>query len=126
MTTEKWIPTYSKNGSSTQYEFTDGSWVCFMKGIYDDRDIMSDCVKPSWSSSGEFLVELIPSGYRHNSDADFKAYVNKDWANTIFYNLTHGRFNTMRDLKEALRLEGKKVDKYIRICGHESVRLGLS
>lgn len=76
--TEKWVLAYTKNKNhSDQYHFEDGGWVCYMRGIYDSRDIMSDCVRPSWESSGEYMICLIPAGKRSNSDNDFIAYTDK-------------------------------------------------
>lgn len=119
--TERWVGTY------IQYKFEDGSWVNFMRGTYDDRDIMSDCVRPQWNGSGEYLVELIPKEYHNNSDADFVAKVNKEWANKIYYNLTHKVFKTMKDFKAALRSEGHKAGTYEKCYNiiKERVTLGL-
>lgn len=119
--TEKWVNTY------VQYQFKDGSWVNFAKGLYDSTNIMSDCVRPSWDKSGEYRIELVPSGKRTNWDADFVVITNKDWANKIYYNLTHSIFDTMEAFKETLRYEGKKAGTYERRYNiiKESVRLGL-
>lgn len=119
--TERW------SGTNIQHQFEDGSWVNFMRGTYDDRDIMSDCVRPQWNGSGEYLVELIPAGYHNNSDADFVATVNKEWANKIYYNLSHGIIKTMNDFKAALRNEGRKSGTYKKRYNiiKESVELGL-
>ena len=57
MMTEKWVSAYTKNKNhNDQYSFKDGSWAYFMRGVYDGRDIMSDCVRPSWESSGELSL----------------------------------------------------------------------
>lgn len=121
MMTEKWIPTRSHSQAHLQ----DGSWINYMVGVYDGRDIMSDCVKPSWERSGEFLIEVIPAGKRHNSDWDFQVRASKEWGNRIAYNIQQGRFKTMLELTEALRKLGKSQGTYVKICGHESVVIGL-
>ena len=122
MMTEKWIPTRNHSQAHLQ----DGSWVNYMVGVYDGRDIMSDCVKPSWERSGEFLIEVIPDGKRSNSDWDFQVRTNKEWGNRIAYTIQQGKFRTAAELKDALRKLGKKYNTYVSISGKESVRLGLS
>lgn len=116
--TEKWVRAYTKNRNhSDQHRFEDGSWVYFMKGIYDSRDIMSDCVRPSWESSGEYMLCLVPAGEWNGTNHDFTAYVDKDWANRIVYNLQHGAFATVEALKAALRKEGEKQGTYEKTYG---------
>lgn len=116
--TEKWVPAYTKNKNhSDRYSFKDGSWAYFMRGVYDSRDIMSDCVRPSWDLSGEYMICLVPADKIHGSDNDFTAYVDKNWANRIVYNLQQGRFNTLEELKKALRAEGKKQGTYRQTYG---------
>ncbi len=118
MTTERWISAYTKNKNhSDQYLFQDGSWTYFMRGVYDGRDIMSDCVKPSWESSGEYMICLVPANRRHSSDHDFAVYTDKNWANRIVYNLQQGRFHTAEELKKALRAEGEKQGTYKKTYG---------
>ena len=111
--TEKWVPAYTKNKNhSDQYKFKDSSWAYFLKGIYDGRDIMSDCIRPSWESSGEYMICLVPAGEWNGTNYDFCAYTDKEWANCIVYNLQQGRFHTVEELKAALRAEGKKQGTY--------------
>lgn len=128
--TEKWVSAYTKNGKhSDQHQFKDGSWVYFMRGVYDGRDIMSDCVRPSWESSGEYMICLVPAGKRHGSDHDFVVYTDKEWANRIVYNLQQGRFQTIEELKKALRAEGKKQGTYEKtygICKERVVLKGVN
>lgn len=96
--TERWIPTYKED------YLKDGTWVNYMIGVYDGHDIMSDCVKPSWERSGEYMIEIIEPGKRHNCDACFVIHSqNKDWANRIASNIKHGRFSTLEELLQALR-----------------------
>ena len=105
MRTEKWSPAYNKKGNN-QHRLQDGSWVNYMKGLYDDRDLMSDCVRPSWSCSGEYRIEIMPATARHNSDAVFVVITNKEWGNKIAYNINADMFKCLEDLIEALRKLG--------------------
>lgn len=107
MTTELWVPTYQ------QYHFDDGSWVNFMKGLYDERDIMSDVTRPQYCRTGEYRIELVSKDCIHNSDVDFIVTVDTAWANKVFYNLTTLKaFSTMDKLKRAFQLEGLKRGTY--------------
>ena len=121
MITEKWIPTRSYSQDHLQ----DGSWVNYMVGVYDGRGIMSDCVKPSWKRSGEFRIEIIPAGKNHSSDYDFLVTANKEWGNRIAYTIQQDKFKALLELKEALRKLGRTQGTYVKVCGIESIRIGL-
>lgn len=116
--TEKWVRAYTKNKNhSDQYRFEDGSWVYFMRGVYDGRDIMSDCVRPSWESSGEYMICLVPAGEWNGTNHDFVAYTDKYWANRIVYTIQQGKFHTVEELKQALRKAGEEQGTYEKTYG---------
>lgn len=116
MTTERWVNTHQQD------HLKDGSWVNYVVGQYDARDIMSDCVKPDWTRSGEVAIEIIPAGKNHSSDWDFKFTTDKDTGNRIAYSIRQGKFSTCEELKTALRQLGKSMKAlYTNICGHESM-----
>lgn len=114
----KWVAAYTRNKNhSDQYRFEDGSWAYFMKEVEDTRDIMSDCVRPSWGATGNYEIGLVPAGERHGSDHDFLITCDKDWANRIVYNLQHGKFHTAEELKKAVRAIGEQRGTYRKCYG---------
>ena len=119
--TERWV------SANVDFILSDSTWIHFQQGQYDSRDMMSDVVRPQWNRSGEYRICIIPSDKTNNSDADFVAYVDTDWANKIYYNLKNDRYNGIESLKDAFRYEGKKMGTY-ETCNNmikEMVRLGL-
>lgn len=121
MKTERWVPT------KVNFMLSDDSWVLFEQGQYDARDMMSDVIRPQWNRTDEYCIRIVPSDKHNSSDADFAAYVNKDWANKIWYNLSKNKYNNSEILKDAFRYEGKKVGTY-ETCNNivkERVTLGL-
>lgn len=123
----KWVAAYvgnTKRGES-QHVFTDG-WVQYMRELEDTRDIMSDLVRPSWGSTGRFEILLIPQGRRHSSDADFRCECDKAWANRIVLNIQKGHIQSLKQLKEALRAEGKKQGTYAECYGIVKERVTLN
>lgn len=121
MTTEKWTPARNCDHSFLE----DGSWIRYEVGLYDERGIMSDCVKPRWSRSGEFQIKIIPPEKDRSTDWEFLVTANKEWGNIIAYNIQQGQFKTIKELEAALRKLGKKFGTYNKICGKESIRVGL-
>lgn len=116
MRTERWVNTYQQD------HLKDGSWVNYVVGQYDARDIMSDCVRPDWTRSGEVAIELIPAGKTFSTDWDFKFVTDKDTGNLIAYNIRQNKFSSLEELKTALRQLGKKMKaSHTKICGHESI-----
>ena len=120
--TERWVQS-TKRGS---FRLPDGSWGVYMIGLYDSRDIMSDCVKPIWERSGEYQIEIMKPNTHDNSEWEFKVVTNKEWGNKIAYNIQQGRFKNIYELEEALRTLGKSKGKYISLCGRQTVRIGLN
>lgn len=122
MKTERWVNTYR------DIVLADSTYVCFMKGLYDCTDIMSDSVRPAYMSSGEYRISLVPQGAVSESDADFVVYTNADWANKIWYNLKHYKFADGDSLRKALRATGELVgkhDTYVSGIVKDIVEIGL-
>lgn len=96
--TERWIYT------NKQDSLADGSWVSYMVGVYDCRDMMSDSVKPIWEKSGECMIRIMAPNVRYDCDSCFVVITrNRYWANRISSNIKNGRFSNLTDLVEALR-----------------------
>lgn len=96
--TEKFVSIYQQD------HLPDGSWVNYQVGVYDARDIMSDCVKPDWTRSGEYIIQIMKPGTRYSSRHCFEVITNdKNWGNRIAYNIRHGKFSCLEELLQALR-----------------------
>ena len=98
VSTDRWIYT------NKQDSLTDGSWVSYMVGVYDGRDMMSDSVKPVWERSGEYMIRIMAPSVRYDCDSCFVVITrNRYWANRISSNIKHGRFSNLDELLGALR-----------------------
>lgn len=98
VSTDRWIYT------NKQDSLTDGSWVSYMVGVYDGRDMMNDSVKPIWDRSGEYMIRIMAPFVRYDCDSCFVVITrNRYWANRISSNIKHGRFSNLEELLEALR-----------------------
>lgn len=124
MKTEKWIAAFNKKGTN-QHILPDESWVNYMKGVYDSRDIMSDVARPVWENSGEYIIEIIPADKNHNSDKVFTVYANKEWGNRIAASIQSDVFATMSELITALRELGQEYGVYKCPCSKEYIEIGL-
>lgn len=98
MRTENWFPVYKQD------HLEDGTWVNYMVGVYDSRDTMSDCLKPSWTRSGEYSIQVIKAGNHYSCDYCFEVITNdKSWGNRIAANIKRGKFSCLNELLQALR-----------------------
>lgn len=122
MKSEKFISAYNKLGNSKWY-LSDGSCIKCMEGIYDKRGLMSDCVEPRWAESGECLLKIIPVRETNDSHVAFTVHSDKDWGNRIIANIINNQFQTYKELTEALKNLGAKVETYTKTRLCEDVEL---
>lgn len=126
--TEKWVQVYFKQGSKTLSEMKmgDGGWVLYYRGVYDSRDIMSDCVRPSWDSSGEYEIKIMAPGNDDSYFADMVVTCNKEYGNKIAYNINNKRFyNTYKLMREIKKLAKAEGGEYFEQGGRKYVKLGV-
>lgn len=66
-----------------QDKLQDGTWLAYCKELEDTRDIMSDCVRPSWGRTGRYEVEVMKSDANNTTDYSIKITTDKKAGNWL-------------------------------------------
>lgn len=89
-----------------------GGWVCYMAEYADERDIMSDVVRPQWGKTGRYEIYVMKPGKHNSSDASIQIAVDSKAGNWIAHLIRKGIMSSYQELAQYLENFCKKVGTY--------------